>query len=143
MKRHEALAPLSRDHHVALVVARELSRASPDRAEAAAKRFVRFLVEYELKHFALEESVLLPALPDHAEASTLAGRVREDHEHLRAAMRQLQDSPRAANVESLHDLGAFLLAHVQMEERELFPYLERSLEPAALDQIGTRLVDRL
>ena len=33
-----------------------------------------------------------------------------------------------------------LRAHVQMEERELFPYLERTLEPAELDRIGAMLV---
>jgi len=43
MKRAAALAPLSRDHHLALVVARELARAGPGQTEAARGRFVRFL----------------------------------------------------------------------------------------------------
>jgi len=139
MKRSAALASLSRDHHTALVVARELSRAGPEHAEVAASRFVRFLAVHELAHFALEESVLLPALPDEPQAQVFAARVHEDHDYLRAALRRLQDSPQAASVEFLHALGARLRTHVQMEERELFPYLEDSLDSATLEQIGVRL----
>jgi hemerythrin-like domain-containing protein len=139
MKRTPALAPLSRDHHVALVIARELTRAGPDQAEAARTRFVRFLAEHELTHFALEESVLLPVLPAEAQPELLANQMRHDHEYLRAAMRQLQDPQQAAELEFLHEVGARLRAHVQMEERKLFPYIERSLDPAALEQIGAKL----
>jgi hypothetical protein len=139
MKRTAALAPLSRDHHLALVVARQLSRATPAQAGAAAQRFVRFLAEHELAHFALEETVLLPALPDEPQARALAEQTRKDHRYLRAAMQRLRGSPQAADVDLLHEIGGRLRTHVQMEERELFPYLERSLEPAALDRIGAKL----
>jgi hemerythrin-like domain-containing protein len=139
MKRAAALAPLSRDHHLALVVARELSRATPDQADTAATRFQQFLAQHELAHFALEETLLLPALPDEQQGRALARRVRDDHDYLRAATRHLQRSPQAASVEFLHALGVRLRAHVQMEERELFPYLERTLDPAALEQIGAQL----
>jgi hemerythrin-like domain-containing protein len=138
MKRSEALAPLSRDHHVALVVARELSRSTEADAEAAATRFVEFLARHELAHFALEEAVLLPALGADDPATEFGRRVREDHEFLRSAMRRLEKSPRSLAL--VHDTGARLRAHVQMEERELFPYLERTLEPAELDRIGAMLV---
>jgi iron-sulfur cluster repair protein YtfE (RIC family) len=139
MKRVRALAPLSRDHHVALVVARKLSRAGPDQAQAAGERFVQFLAEHELRHFAFEETVLLPALPNEQPARAFASRVRQDHDYLRAALRRLQSPTEVAGVEVLHDLGARLRAHVQFEERELFPYVERSLDPAVLEQIATRL----
>jgi hypothetical protein len=51
-------------------------------------------------------------------------------------MRPLQGSPQAAELKFLTKWGARLRAHVQMEERELFPYIECSLDPAALDEIG-------
>lgn len=141
MKRSPALAPLSRDHHVALVVARQLARADADGAAAAAGRFVEFLSGHELAHFALEEQVLGPVIPDHPRGRELAERMLEDHEYLRSAAGRLRDPTQPVSVEHLHQLGRRLRAHVQMEERELFPYLEQELDPAALEGLGARLAD--
>jgi hemerythrin-like domain-containing protein len=139
MKRSAELTSLSRDHHKALVVARELSRVDEDRAEGASARFVQFLAEHELGHFAVEESVLLPVVPDEEPGPQFVRRLLEDHEALRSAMRRLERSPDAASVDFLHEVGDRLRAHVMMEEREFFPYLERSLDRATLKEIGTRL----
>lgn len=140
MKRSEALAPLSRDHHTALYVALELSRATATNAAAAAARFVAFLAEHELAHFELEESLLLPALSESEHDRRSASRVLADHEYFRAAMRRLRDGEISPEV--LHQVGDRLRAHVRMEENELFPYLESSLDAASLDQIGARLAAR-
>lgn len=139
MKRSEALAPLSRDHHVALVVARELSRASADDASAAADRFVAFLARHELAHFALEESVLLPAVRDDQAVGALVRQVVADHAYFREAMRRLKRTGEPSDLEWLHQLGARLSAHVRMEERELFPHIERSLSDAELEEVGAAL----
>jgi hypothetical protein len=139
MKRSEALAPLSRDHHVALVVARELSRATADTADAATHRFVSFLSEHELAHFASEERVLLPAIPADEPGPGLARRLLDDHAYLRGVLGELRSGARNASPELAHELGTRLRAHVQMEERELFPYLEGSLDPATLEEIGRKL----
>ena len=61
MKRHPALAPLSRDHHHALVIARRLRRAGPEQAADAAAAFLEHWEAEERLHFRLEEEVLLPA----------------------------------------------------------------------------------
>jgi hypothetical protein len=90
MRRSRALESLSRDHHVALVVARELTRATADTADAAALRFVRFLSEHELAHFAVEERVLLPALPPEEPGPALAQRPLEDHEYVCGAIQHLR-----------------------------------------------------
>jgi hemerythrin-like domain-containing protein len=137
MKRHPALEPLSRDHHRALVIARELGRASSENAAAVARRFVEFLKGHELAHFALEEAVLLPALPEQAPGPGLAQRVHDDHAFLRQAMERLGSSE--ADVEFLHTVGRRLREHVQMEERELFPYLEESLSAVELESVGARI----
>lgn len=44
-----------------------------------------------------------------------------------------------SGIELAHSLGARLRAHVQLEERKLFPYLEESLDPATLAQIGVQI----
>jgi len=48
VKRTAALAPLSRDHHVGLVVARDLARADEASGAQAAQRFVAFMAEHGL-----------------------------------------------------------------------------------------------
>ncbi len=138
MKRSAALAQLSREHHVALVVARQPANAGPDDA-ATVNRFVEFLAGHELAHFAREETVLLPSIPDEPHGRELAGQMLEDHAFLRDAARRLQDPSQPATAEYLHQLGRRLRAHVQMEERELFPYLEQALDSATLEEIGARL----
>lgn len=139
MKRSPALAQLSRDHHVALVVARQLARADADDAAEAAARFVDFLAGHELAHFALEEAVLLPAVPDEPRGRALARQTLEDHDELRLAAQRLAGATQPPSADDLHAVGQRLRAHVQMEERELFPLLEESLDPAALDELGARL----
>ncbi len=137
MKRSAALAPLSRDHHHALVVARELSRCDEATAGAAADRFTAFLSEHELKHFAVEEQVLLPAIPPDEAARALAQEMLDDHEYLRTQCSRVRAGEVTPGL--LHEIGARLRAHVQMEERRLFPYLEEALDADALAAIGARL----
>lgn len=136
MRRSDALAELSRDHHHALVVARELERATPASAAAAAARLDEFLGRHELAHFGVEESVLLPALRATPEGEAFGRRILADHEQLRAARAIAAGRPDAAY---LHELGGRLRSHVLLEEREVFPYLERTLDEAALRALGVRL----
>lgn len=142
MRRSAALAPLSRDHHHALVVARELIRAGPQTAASAAARFVEFLADHELAHFDLEEAWLLPALPAVAPGPELDRRVREDHVWLRLQANELAAKSGLASLDALHEIGIRLRSHVRFEENELFPYLEASLSPAELERIGRELSAR-
>ncbi|MEO6857619.1 MAG: hypothetical protein ABI323_03400 [Solirubrobacteraceae bacterium] len=61
MKRSGALAPLSRDHHHALVVAAQLRRASPLTAEPAREAFLAYWNQEGAERFREEEEILLPA----------------------------------------------------------------------------------
>lgn len=124
------------------MVARELSQAAPDNATKAAEQFVRFLARHELEHFALEEAVLLPALPGDEKGRSLERRVREDHQYLREALERLRERADPPGAEILHEIGARLRDHVRLEERQLFPHLEQSLEAAELERIGTKLAHR-
>lgn len=139
MRRSAALAPLSRDHHDALVIAMTLTRASDATAQSSAILFADFISEHEARHFALEESLLLPALPPGEQGRLLAERVLADHRYLRDAAEQLRLGSSQPTVEQLHSLGGRLRAHVQLEERELFPYLEQSLDVTTLERIGADL----
>lgn len=97
-----------------------------------------FLRAHELGHFALEESELLPLVPDEPEAQTMAARVRSDHRFLSAALREMERTGPPA-LDTLHAVGDRLDQHVRLEEQQLFPYLERVLAPEVLEAVGKRL----
>jgi hemerythrin-like domain-containing protein len=141
MKRHPALAPLSRDHHHALVLAQRLRRAGQEDAGDAAAAFLEHWMEEERLHFRLEEEVLLPAYaaygdPDHpAIVRTLL-----DHVRIRRDVERLAEG---VDAEVLHEIGGRLADHVRLEENELFPLLEQTLPEAALTALGERLRDQV
>ena len=86
----------------------------------------------------IEEAVLLPGFVGGGGDARyeLVARVVTDHVELRArALRLSEDSP----LSDLHELGEALTAHVRFEEDELFPLIERTLEPEALAELGEEL----
>jgi hemerythrin-like domain-containing protein len=134
MKRSDALAPLSREHHVALDAARLLRRASPDTAQDTLTRFRAFWAEHGERHFEIEEELLLAVLPS-CDAEWAGERIRREHEELRRrAGRAAADAP-----DGLRELGDLLHDHVRFEEREVFPLLEARLAPAELAALGERI----
>jgi hemerythrin-like domain-containing protein len=136
MQRSDALAPLSREHHVALEVALRLRRASADTAEEALGRFEAFWSEHGQRHFAAEEELVLGALPE-GDAALAAAAQRLEREHAR--LRRQAACVKAGDVEALNELGDLLRDHVRFEERELFPLVEDALSPDALDALGRAL----
>ncbi len=119
MKRAAGLVSLSRDHHRALVLARDLRRPDPP--------VVADVVAELEPHFVVEETELVPRAIAHGGAlAELAAKLVEDHAALRSAT-----DPVA--------LGQRLEAHVRFEERELFPALERELGEALLARIAGAL----
>ena len=129
MKRSPALVPLSREHHEALVLAR---RACDPERPGAAPQDVR---EHVLRswsgqiesHFRQEEQALLPAL---AEAG--AGADAEEGLRQHRTIRRLVGELQAGGTASLPAWGEAMRAHVQWEERHLFPLAERLLDLARL-----------
>lgn len=143
MKRSPALAPLSRDHHVALEAALTLRRASEENIADAVARFRSFFDERGRRHFEIEETLLLPAVEPDERWKELSARVLLEHQRMREAAEQLAAgslSP-GETVGTAHELGQLLHDHVRFEERQLFELLESRLRPGALDDLG-RAVER-
>jgi hemerythrin-like domain-containing protein len=137
MKRHPALVPLSRDHHHALVIARRLRHATIQTAAETARAFLAHWDAEQKQHFRLEEELLLPAYAAHGAPNHPAVlRMLLDHMLIRRDADQLANAP---PLELLHDLGARLAAHVELEERELFPLIEQTIPEPELDALGDRL----
>jgi iron-sulfur cluster repair protein YtfE (RIC family) len=129
MKRDEALAPLSRDHHQALYRALKLKRADPETAAQALAEMIDFFDSHGAHHFRVEEDVLLPLYvrdggADPADEAIV--RVLTDHIWIRARIAALREDGEAS-LEELHELGERLDSHVRHEERVLFPAIELAL----------------
>jgi hemerythrin-like domain-containing protein len=138
VKRSPELAPLSRDHHVALEVALRLRRADAERAGDAIARFTRFWEDAGRRHFEIEEELILPALPgDDADWADAAARVRREHDEIRARAAALGEAPAAAG--PARELGDLLHDHVRFEERVLFGMLEDRLDAPSLAALGAAI----
>jgi hypothetical protein len=93
-KRHQALIPLTHDHHHALVQARALIAASdsdPDTRMRVAKSFTSFYGKDTLLHFHEEEEVLFPRLLEHVEEEpAVLTRVLVEHVRIHGMVAQLK-----------------------------------------------------
>src|SRR5262245_36254176 len=135
MRRHPALRPLSSDHQLALVRAREARLAAGSgevRAVGEAYRRLRHWAAHALgRHMNAEERLLVPYLSRRG-TFTPAERLEEQHTAIVQLLRPELDGP-----SSLARLGELLATHVRFEEEELFPWLEEHLSAEELDAIAT------
>lgn len=133
MKRPEALAALSRDHHHALVIAQRLKRATETTAADASQAFLEYWRADGQRHFREEEDILLPTYAGYGDPEMpVVARVLIDHVRIRRLAHEItSDAPPAA----LHVLGEQLAAHVRREERDLFPLIERALPDEELERL--------
>lgn len=110
MKRDLRLVPLSREHHAALRLGRQL-------VAGAGRDALQTLHAGLLAHFAEEEVSLLPVLRAH-DQDEVAERLCREHRELGTLFASALHGERQA------EAGNALIAHVRFEERELFPLLE-------------------
>jgi iron-sulfur cluster repair protein YtfE (RIC family) len=147
MKRHQSLHPLSRDHHHALVQARNLDIAAeannPDDSKHAAERFARFWESDLQRHFLQEERFVLPLLAKYKGPDS--DEVREtlnQHAEIRRMVDELNDKlTRHVLIEAhlLDALGKSLRNHVRFEENHLFPAVETAAPEEELWRMNEQL----
>jgi hypothetical protein len=138
MKRASELQPLSRDHHQALIVARQLRQAAAGLATLPATvEALRIAWRGQIQpHFIEEEELLLPAFAAVAGAEhPLIIRTLGEHAALRIMVWQFLAAEEGRR-ERAGVLGRMLDAHVRFEERVFFPLIERELSPGALVELG-------
>lgn len=139
MQRHEAIAPLSRDHHGTLLLSQLLKKGAPvykglpdqpaDKVRYAAEQF-----ESHIKHhFQLEETMLDKVAPVHPLIKTLAAEIKTQHRELEALFQLLATATDPEIV--MNELAVKLEAHIRKEERVLFPLLQEQCSEALLAEI--------
>ncbi|HEY1277396.1 MAG TPA: hemerythrin domain-containing protein [Thermoleophilaceae bacterium] len=136
MRRNEALAPLSRDHHKGLFAAMKLKRAADDTAAGARGVFLAYWESDGRRHFQVEEEVLLPAWARHGAADHPAVvQVLTEHVDLRRRGGDVA-AEEAPSLDQLHELGERLERHIRHEERVLFPLIETTLPEDELAELA-------
>ena len=147
IQRHAALAPFSRDHHLALQLARgiqvggshHLRDQLPGDPKGLVAHVQRVFAEEIEPHFVAEETVLLPAIAGRAaDLDAVAREVVTEHDEMRSMIHQLtrNDLPPDTVNEILNQLGRLLEAHVRKEERALYEKIQAVLDEPALARMS-------
>lgn len=143
MKRHEALAPLSREHHGTLILAQLLKNGAPlykglpDTDEGKAFYAEQQFKEIIKKHFQDEELVLQKVKHCNAAISSLGDEIINEHRQLAALFLSLNKTTGLAD--ALDELGRMLEAHIRKEERVLFPLIQSHCSEEELQQVYVQL----
>jgi len=125
--------PLSHDHHHALVRARRLRKAGEAGELREAESFLRFFRAETVRHFREEEELVFPLLLARTdEPPEPLVRALLDHGRIHALATRLA---RAADEETMRQLGTLLTEHVRLEERVLFELVQRDVPHAELAEI--------
>ena len=132
IKRHEALQPLSRDHHDGLLLCFKIRQGlkkevEPQRIWAYIRHFYNHHLE---EHFRDEERYLFPFLESDREG---VQRALEDHSQIERMLSQ------SASRERCEKLEQILKAHIRFEERVLFNEFQDSLKDNQLWEIHSWL----
>lgn len=128
MKRHLWLVQISRDHHIALRMARRARLAAQSGDPAAVAECARqIILDFPVwidPHFRDEENGVLAALTAAGER-ILVARTLDEH----ARLRSFEASLMRPSAELLADFAGQMDAHVRFEERELLETAQRLLFP--------------
>ena len=143
MKRHPALAHLSREHHGALILSRLLQmnapayKGLPTDIEGKAIYAFKFYEEELIKHFEEEEKVLELVRGINEPLDLLVQAIFCEHQELHILFKSINNHPNDTTYPD--ELGKVLEIHIRKEERELFPLIETTCSEELMASIDTSL----
>jgi hypothetical protein len=149
VKRANALVPLSREHHTALVLCLRIEREVPDADEGGIRAVFDDLISFWarglLPHFRAENECLLARLVRHVSPEDeLVSRTQRDHLHIEALVARMRDEPDlTARRRILKEFGDSLRTHIRWEEDILFGATEQQLTPDEMAALGQDIVERV
>lgn len=129
IKRHEALKPLSRQHHFGLLFSWKLRKGFGKNIETERlQKYAEWFWTHEIEpHFKDEEKYLFPIME---EGNELVERALKEHRRIKRLFNDTVDPER-----SLHQLEEELDAHIRFEERVLFNEIQKIATEAQLKKI--------
>jgi len=143
MKRHPSLAPLSRQHHPALILSQLLKKNAPaykgmpTDTEGKMLYATRFYQSDLVPHFADEEKVFEKLNNINPLLDAAIKEIVEEHVLLHQLFAGIPGQTDA--VTYLDELGHTLEKHIRKEDRELFPMIEQLVDEATMISIDQLL----
>ena len=143
MKRHPSLAPLSRQHHPALILSQLLKKNAPaykgmpTDTEGKMLYATRFYQSDLVPHFADEEKVFEKLNNINPLLDAAIKEIVEEHALLHQLFAGIPVQTDA--VTYLDELGHTLEKHIRKEDRELFPMIEQLVDEATMISIDQLL----
>ncbi len=141
MKITEVLAA---EHAMFLTVFDQIERDLPSLSTSAEVATMARIVEALLRGHAETETSLAYLALDHALAQNgELHRMHQDHHEIDASLKKAQDAESCAQARRLlKDALSVSREHFRLEERNVFPLLEKVLQPETLSQLGRAWSDR-
>lgn len=130
IKRHQALQPLSRQHHFGLLFSWKLRKGfSNNVATERLQEYAKWFFETEIKpHFKDEEEYVFPVLDKENE---LVVRALKEHRRIERLFKDTENPEK-----SLNQLEEELDAHIRFEERILFNEIQKVATTEQLEKIA-------
>ena len=139
IKRHEAIAEFSRDHHFTLLLIWKIREGLKKSVEPERiKRYIIHFFETELQpHFKDEEELLFTRLPKENKL-----RVQAEYEHKLINQMIGDMRNKSSDNSTVRNFADTLEKHIRFEERELFNYLQTNFSDNTLSEIALSLKSR-
>lgn len=139
MKRHEAIAPLSREHHANLILAQVLKSHVADYkgmpTSPTEKRIYAIRIfNGEIKHHFKKEEKMFALIYHHAELKEMIDEISNEHRILEELFLNLPEDKTLPV--KLNFLGITLDNHIRKEERVLFPKIQEICSEEELNSIA-------
>lgn len=129
IKRHEALQPLSRQHHFGLLFSWKIRKGfAKEISIKRMKAYADWFFEKEIRpHFKLEEEFVFPVL---GHEDPLIERALKDHKEIIELFENTEEPSK-----SLHILEEKLQNHIRFEERTLFNKIQEVATKSEMEKI--------
>lgn len=129
IKRHEALKPLSREHHHGLLLCWKLRQGIKSKVEPQRMKTYTdwFKEKYLYQHFDSEENAVFPVL---GEDNQFVKKALAEHRRLRRLFDETEEIERAQSL-----IEEELESHIRFEERVLFNEVQKVASQQEYEQI--------
>jgi hemerythrin-like domain-containing protein len=136
IKRSQELVPLSKEHHEGLLLGWKIKQGLRNGTDInLISKYIQWFWENELEqHFRKEEEVLAPHLPAENE---LVQQMFREHEEIEVL---IHINAMIVDEDIFAQLADSLQAHIRFEERVLFPFAEKNIPQAQLEEMYIKLI---
>jgi hemerythrin-like domain-containing protein len=141
IKRNKHIFRLSKDHHFTLLFCWKIRQGLKNGVETERiKNYVHYFWHHDMQaHFREEDEILFSDLRNDDKVRKAVEEHRQIEDQIDNLFKSFDEEKTG---DQLLNLANTVDAHVRYEERNLFPYLEKTLTEAQLEAIGLQLKEQ-